>query len=420
MTTPHRITDALNYNEQKVKKGTAECIHAGNYIKESETMNFYQKLDGFENRNMLNDRATTKTLHISLNFDPSEKHSKEKLVQIANLYMEKIGFGEQPYLVYQHHDAGHPHIHIVTTTIKDDGKRINTHNIGRNQSEKARKEIEQLFNLVKAEKQSKQLRQSIPPVDIQKINYGTDETKRSISSVVNAVLSKYKFTSLPELNAALRQYNVIADRGKEGGRIHKHGGLVYRVLDETGNKIGVPVKASSISTKPTLKKLEEKFGKNQSLREPFKQSLKEKIDTALAANSASMQDFTAMLAKEQINIIIRRNAEGRIYGITFIDNKSYCVFNGSDLGKQYSAAGMLLQLESKIIPVETQSPKVDKSQRGNTTEQVIGQEKKQAVEKELSKNLVTEQLMDAKQNAGNIPSQLMKRKRKKKRKNLGL
>ncbi len=56
--------------------------------------------------------------------------------------MSKIGFGDQPYLVYQHFDARHPHIHIVTTNIKSDGSRIKTHNIGRNQSERARREIE--------------------------------------------------------------------------------------------------------------------------------------------------------------------------------------------------------------------------------------------------------------------------------------
>ena len=54
----------------------------------------------------------------------ADKLSKEKLKEIANEYMQKIGFGEQPYLLYQHHDAGHPHIHIVTTNIKADGKRI--------------------------------------------------------------------------------------------------------------------------------------------------------------------------------------------------------------------------------------------------------------------------------------------------------
>jgi hypothetical protein len=99
-----------------------------------------------------NERAKkSNTLHISLNFDPSEKLAEGKLTQIARAYMEKIGFGSQPYLVYQHHDAGHPHIHILTTSIQPDGKRIDTYNIGRNQSENARKELEKSFGLIPAQ-----------------------------------------------------------------------------------------------------------------------------------------------------------------------------------------------------------------------------------------------------------------------------
>ncbi len=275
ITTPHRIMDALNYNEKKIQKRTAECIYAGNYLSEPGKMNFYQKLEGFENRNVLNERATTKTLHVSLNFDPSEKLSNDKLKEIASVYMEKIGFGEQPYLIYQHFDAGHPHVHIVSTTIRSDGTRINTHNIGRNQSERARKEIEQMYKLVRAENQKEILKQQIKPVDASKVVYGKSETKRSITNVVNSVVNSYKYTSIPELNATLKQFNVIADRGNEEGRIYKHRGLMYRILDENGNKVGVPIKASSISSKPTLDNLEEKFLVNETAREPFKQSAKQ-------------------------------------------------------------------------------------------------------------------------------------------------
>ena len=152
ITSPHSLKRALNYNEKKVQKGQAECIHAGNYILNPEQMKFHQKMERLQDLISLNERTKkTNTLHISLNFDPSEKHSKELLASIAQTYMDKIGFGNQPYLVYQHNDAGHPHIHIVTVTIQPDGKRIDTYNIGRNQSEKARKEIEQDFKLVKAQ-----------------------------------------------------------------------------------------------------------------------------------------------------------------------------------------------------------------------------------------------------------------------------
>src|SRR6266542_365996 len=99
ITIPKSVEAALNYNEKKVQNGTAECLHGANYLTSAEKMNFYQKLNGFETNNRLNKRATTKTLHVSLNFDPSEKLSNDKLAEIAVTYMDKIGFGEQPYLV---------------------------------------------------------------------------------------------------------------------------------------------------------------------------------------------------------------------------------------------------------------------------------------------------------------------------------
>lgn len=56
--------------------------------------------------------------------------------------MERIGFGEQPYLVYKHNDAAHTHVHIATINIKPDGKRIDTHGIGWKLSEPARIALE--------------------------------------------------------------------------------------------------------------------------------------------------------------------------------------------------------------------------------------------------------------------------------------
>ncbi len=142
--TGSAISKALNYNENKVKEGKAECISAGNYPIKTEDLSFNQKLKRLSKQAALNESVTCNSVHISLNFDPSEKLSQELLKEISNQSMEKIGFGEQTYLVYEHHDAGHPHVHVVTTNIKADGRRIELHNLGRNQSEKARKEIEQI------------------------------------------------------------------------------------------------------------------------------------------------------------------------------------------------------------------------------------------------------------------------------------
>jgi hypothetical protein len=173
--------------------------------------------------------------------------------------MRQIGFGDQPYLVYQHHDAGHPHLHLVTTNIKADGKRIALHNLARNQSMKASKEIEKEFSLIKAEEKLR-LHYTLKPVDIQRALYGKAETKRAITNVLDHILPTYKYASLAELNAVLQQYNVIADRGGENSRIYQGKGLVYRIIDNNKQKVGVPVKASLFTASQHLKIL------NQSLK----------------------------------------------------------------------------------------------------------------------------------------------------------
>jgi len=419
ITTPKSIEAALNYNEKKVQKGNAVCLYAANYLNDAKNMNFYQKLKGFERLNTLNERATTKTLHVSLNFDPSEKLAENKLLQIASDYMERIGFGNQPYLIYKHEDAGHPHIHIVSTTIKKDGSRINTHNIGRNQSEKARKEIEKHYGLIRAERQQQLLKPGIKPVDVEKAVYGKTETKRSISNIVGAVFSQYKFASLPEFNAALKQFNIVADRGKEEGRIYKNRGLVYRILDAKGNKVGVPIKASSISCKPVLDNLENKFTTNETAKESLKPFVKIKLDDCLSQSPSTMKELMEQLKQKNIYTVLRQNTEGRLFGITFVDNQNKVVFNGSDLGKSYSAAA----LQSKLVAGTEKSLNNDETKgsgSGSSIQKEISQQKQQ--DKIIPLTTKTESALDVllstKEQYDNIPNSLLKKKRKKKKQNL--
>jgi hypothetical protein len=336
--TGRSVTGAINYNEHKVRVGKAELISAQGYLKDPPNLSFNDKLQRLTDLTNRNERTLVNALHVSLNFAVSENLDKDVLQQIADEYMDGLGFGKQPYLVYQHYDAGHPHLHIVTTNIEPDGKRISFHLLANRASESARKQVELNFNLVKAEDQVKQ--QNVISKPLIQVDYGKAELKRSITNVVNEIVKAYKFTSIPELNAVLNQYNITADRGSKDSRMYEKNGLVYWVLDGKGNKIGVPIKASSIYGKPTLKTLEDRFRLNEVLRKPLKEDIKSKIDKVLAT-PVSKTAFQKKLKEDGIQVIFRHNGEGRLYGITFVDNGSKSVFNGSDLGKNYSAATLI-------------------------------------------------------------------------------
>jgi len=333
------LRNILNYNEQKVKAGLAVCLEAGFYPVEAADLNFHQKLRRLEMLTELNQRTKYNSVHISLNFDPSEKLPDELLKVIAEEYLDKIGFAGQPYLLYRHEDAGHPHQHIVTTNIQPDGKAIHLHNLGKRKSEPARKEIEIKYGLIKAEESKLQRAYKLKPVNAATVLYGKSETKRAIGNVLQTILPLYKYASLAELNAVLRLYNIVADRGEENSRIFRHSGLVYRVLDEKGNKVGVPIKASLFFKDTTLKFLEGKFEANKQAKDDPKAKLRLKnaIDLYFLGRDKSLDGLVAALKKQGVDTVVRRNEQDLIYGITYVDHQSKCVFNGSNLGKAYSA-----------------------------------------------------------------------------------
>jgi hypothetical protein len=397
------IRGVLSYNENKVEEGSAECILASGFAAEAQHLRFNEKLGTFRYYMERNTIVKSNTLHISLNFDPKEVLEREKLRAIAASYIGKIGFKGQPFLVYQHFDAAHPHVHIVTTNVRLDGGRICLKNIGKNQSEKARKEIEIEFKLVKA-----QGRNTVPEiakaVDLTRALYGKSETKRAITNTVNAVTKSYRYTSIHELNAVLKQYNVIADCGKEGTFIHSKNGLHYSLIDKNGEPVGVPIKASSIYGQPTLTKLSEQFSLNELLRGPHKDRVRNAINSFDGFKHKNLNDFISHMVSNQIYPVLRQNNEGRIYGITFIDNSTRCVFNGSVLGKQYSAQGILNRFEKSTSIEEIRVPRIPAKEEGGDTFQSYSLHKPHSD--------MMQDLMEGNLDHSNTPYDLKKRKRK--------
>lgn len=358
INTSYSLLNTLNYNENKVSEKAAICIGASAYPKDVELLSFTQKLNRLKRLAELNEGTGRHSVHISLNFPqedfpkPTKDLSKEeaeavlqqqqeKLNEIAAAYMAKIGFGDQPYLVYQHLDAGHPHIHIVSVKIRPDGTRIPTQNIGKNESFKASRELEKAFGLTPAIGAGLQEKPGILPIAVEKVAYGRTPTKRAMTNVLTAILDKYKYSSLAELNAVLFLYNMVADPGQKASRTHQRKGLVYRLLNEKGEKVGIPIKASDFYNKPTLKKLEEKFSPQDASRDRDKRKLRNTIQLSLLNKPASMEQWILNLQKEGIHTVLRYAKTGSVFGITYVDHRSKSVFNGSSLGKAFSAKAIL-------------------------------------------------------------------------------
>jgi hypothetical protein len=417
------IRDCFYYNENKVKEGAATILAAENYPLEMGQLTEHYRLKMLEKLAALNTNTTVNSVHISLNFDPSEKLPADKLKEIAKVYMDNLGFGQQPYLIYEHRDAGHPHIHIVTTNIEMDGTAITLHRLVNRKSEPARKMIEQKYGLVRAEDQ-KASNQQLKTAYAAKVIYGRFESRRSMANVLSKVIKEYSYSSLEGLNAILGLYNIKADRGSEDSRIYKNNGLVYRILDDKSQPVGVPIKASSFFEKPTLKYLEARFGINQKDSGKFKAGVKNAIDLNLMKQkNITLKELMEALKKTGIEVVLRQNKDGLLYGITYVDHKNKCVFNGSELGKQYSANAILERCgHMSSVPLPTQQGLASESKYNNpatksngTLDSIKADEGVAARQVNNNENLL-ESLMQSENNYEYLPYELRKTRKKRKKK----
>lgn len=415
------IRRTFHYNENKVKEGKAQLLAVENYPIAAEHLTAQHRLNMLLKTAETNPNVRLNSVHISLNFAPGEHLDDATLKQISVEYMERIGFGDQPYLLYRHDDAGHPHVHLATVKVRVDGTRIETQNIGRELSDPARKELEKKYGLVRAEDHKKQLF-SLKPVDVQKVQYGKLDTRRAIANVLGKVIDSYRYTSIPELNAVLRLYNIEASRGDEGSRTFKNKGLVYRILDSEGKPVGVPIKASLFHNKPTLATLESKFLQHDLARQQHKSKLKSKILYALGGRALlSPEAFVERLRKEGIHAALRLNQDGFLYGITYVDHKTRCVFNGSSLGKECAAKAvqerLLWSAQQSISPILKHGESVA-SQPADTSIGTPDQKPTRSGNTNLNVGLADamEQLLRPEYAAQAVPYEWKKRKKKRRKK----
>jgi Relaxase/Mobilisation nuclease domain len=342
MTEPSKnARQTLLYNEEKLGQNKARFIGAFNYWQEDAELTFDDKLQRLQDLIVLNERSQAKTVHLSLNFHPDDQLTDKTMRRIAAEFMGKIDFADQPALVYRHLDAGHPHMHVVTTNIRADGSRIKNDLRSPRHLMQICAGLEVRHHLTPAisslsDNRRLTPRQSEKP---QRLQYGQSPTKTGITGVLDHVLDKFTYTSLDELNAALSLYRVRADRGSEQGAMYRNRGLYYRMIDENGMKIGAPIKASSFPRRPTLDSLERQFVLNEQKHRQNIGRVRTWIDWSLRAYiPPSLGSWKEQLLKDRIHVVMpARPGQGFYY----VDFSNYTVCRDAHLGPTYTAAAIL-------------------------------------------------------------------------------
>lgn len=344
--TGKSIRRALSYNERKLASGMAELLLASGFPVNEGLLGYSAKMKRFQSLLDRNPKIKHNAVHISLNFPPEEKLTNEKMIAIANEYMERIGFADQPFLVYRHKDAKHPHFHIVSTNLKRFGRPISLHRLVETMSEPARKDLEQQFGLITAESRPRQ-HWKMSDLAPWPANYGKEETKHAISNILSKVLSSYKFENFEEYNAILGQFRITAYRGVPNGRMFRAGGLIYQLLDRDGHRVGIPIKASSIDEKVMLKNLERPFSVGRLRKIAIRQKVEKSIRWCLSRKDSSGQLATVLEAQE-IGLVLNRSVDGYVQNAFFVDHRRKAIFSAAELNIDVDKILEKIVLEPKV------------------------------------------------------------------------
>jgi len=327
------LKGVLLYNYEKVEKDQGNIIY-WHKMMESITGEFTILLleRSFEPYLIANNRTEKPILHISLNPNPKDEVSDELFSRLAENYMQEMGYGEQPYVVFKHTDTERAHIYIVSVCVDEYGKRISD-SFEKIRSMKVCRKLEKQFKLTSAigriEKKD---------VPLQRVDAKQDNLKEQIASVLTFVNENYHFQTLGEYNVLLSFFNITAQEVR--GIIHgkEKRGLMYFATDNLGKKVSNPFKSSRFSQPVGLVNLHRKFKKSKAFINTHKpqKRVRELVRDAMEKYQ-NEDDFKKHLQDNKISTFIRENKQGRIYGISFIDHTSKTVLNGSRLGKDVSA-----------------------------------------------------------------------------------
>ena len=327
---------ALAYNHEKVEKGTAEILSGNRMISDrpgtpSEDMRL--ALLSFENYLLANRNTEKPVLHISLSPAPEDKLTDDQLVELAEKYMQKMGYGDQPYIVYKHGDTHHPHIHIVSVCIDEQGKKISD-SYEHRRSMTACRELEIDFGLRNsAEQEDRNLKAELKRVDV-----SAGDVRHQIGNTLKAVLESYRFQTFGEYSALLATLGIEAKQVRGEYKGEPYTGIIYSAMDDNGKVVSLPFKSSRFGKRFGNERLEKKMLAHLKDFKDGKWAPGIQRPVARAMQQAhSREELVALLKKEHVDVVFRENEQGRIYGVTFIDHNRREVFNGSRMGKEFSA-----------------------------------------------------------------------------------
>ena len=325
------LMKTLTYNFRKVDRDQADILLSGQLSADGRLTaeRVFREMTAY-----IPSGTRTKNIvfHASINSRPDEPLSDDRLRTIAREYLCRLGYGDQPFIVFKHRDIAREHIHLVSTRVRHDGSKIQD-TMEHVRSTRIMRSLEAKFGLLPSGHSQKKEGISVQP---SAVDIDAGDIKRQVAAAVEHVLGRYAFQSVGEMNLLLARFRVTAEEVKTERKGRPFDGIVYAATDADGHKICTPIKASEISRQVSYAALRRHFEQSKSVVRERAGAIRRAIADVMQT-SPDRAEFIDRMRGHGIETVTRINAAGRLYGITFIDDANGIAVNGSRLGKGFAA-----------------------------------------------------------------------------------
>ncbi len=308
---------SFRYSEQKVADGQASVIFSHNIDNPSNPWGTFAR---FENGSIKGDLFG---LHITVNPSQEDNMTDEEITGFVQEYMEKLGYGQQPYLLYRHEDTGRVHYHIVSTRVAQNGYKIKDRQEYK-RSQKAMRELSSKYHFTIGRKNSKKQVATNP-------HQGFDKSKGdSLAQIENItkLAMTYHFKRGKEYIQLMHFYGVGVKTIKKG--------FSYYGLDKNTGK-----RCTDYFTSKNFPTMHEIVRHIENCRKDEVNKLKEKERVHHLTNFAldkavSEKHFRNILHKKGISVKFKMAMDGKLVEATFIDTQSKSLFSIKDMKGNFS------------------------------------------------------------------------------------
>lgn len=339
----------VDYNEKKVAEGVAELVKMKNFgpleqyqFHASDTVKKY--LQKIADRN---DRVQHPQLHMMVSYpgEPKEEE-KQKLLKDFEETLDKLGYKDQPVLIYAHNDTDHWHLHAVSVRVQQGtGRWINNSFEG----VRARQHLDDIRGVEHDKALDKMLNYNFTSKEqfqhiLRANGYHFQENGDSLNVYRACQLVFGVSVSEIEETAEANKLKNKKNRKEQLDRVRQVRAIISKYRDKSLNAI-VDV--------PELKKT--KRGKIHTVAPTKAEVKRAKFQGSYGLElsdlkKAQFKKFLADLKRTAgVELIFHRNKDGKVRGYSVIDNAKGNIFNGSDIMKMSALLNGKNMME-EIIP----------------------------------------------------------------------